>query len=122
MDAQRGEVFSSLYRGGERLEGPSAERPAVTLVRWAAMVGDAHIRWAGDGAVAYAGDIARTFPRAEILGDGAPLAPAIAAIAVEAAARHEAVPPDAVRPIYVRRSDVELARDRAAAGTAGKTP
>lgn len=43
-----------------------------------------------------------------------PLAPAIAAIAAREEAAGLAVAPEAVRPLYVRRPDVELARERKA--------
>jgi tRNA A37 threonylcarbamoyladenosine modification protein TsaB len=69
----------------------------------------------GDGAAKHAAVIAGAMPLASILPDLPPLAQAIAELAEAAAARNEAVPPDAIRPIYVRRSDVELARDRRAA-------
>jgi hypothetical protein len=47
-----------------------------------------------------------------IFGDPPPLAPVIAEIA--AAEPSQAVRPHAIVPLYVRRPDAELARDRAA--------
>jgi len=41
-----------------------------------------------------------------------PLAPAIALIAGRKASRGEGTLPHAIRPLYVRRPDAELARDR----------
>lgn len=116
MDAQRGEVFSALYRGGELVDPPAAQKPGITLARWSLMLPQGDIMFfVGDGALAYTAEITAAFPFAVILPDVPPLAPAVAQLAAEAAARNEAVPPDTIRPIYVRRSDVELARDRLAA-------
>jgi tRNA threonylcarbamoyladenosine biosynthesis protein TsaB len=112
VDAQRSEVFSALYRGGELVEGPAAERPGITLARWAGVVAAEEVVFVGDGALTYAGAIADAFPHASIVTEVPPLAPAIARIAAEAALRHDTLAPDAIRPIYVRRPDVELARDR----------
>ena len=42
------------------------------------------------------------------------LAPTIALLAEAQARRQESVVPDAIRPLYVRRPDAELARDRKA--------
>jgi tRNA A37 threonylcarbamoyladenosine modification protein TsaB len=72
------------------------------------------ITFVGDGALRYTAAIAGAMPRALIQPDVPPLAPAIAALAEASAARDGALPPDAIRPIYVRRSDAELARDRRA--------
>jgi tRNA A37 threonylcarbamoyladenosine modification protein TsaB len=51
-------------------------------------------------------------PGARVLESVPPLAPAIAAIAQRRAEQGLAVPPHAVKPVYVRRPDAELARDR----------
>ena len=69
------------------------------------------IFFAGDGAVRYREVIAAA------LGDGAEIQARPAPLAGEAgriAAAHpeRAVPPDAIVPIYVRRPDAEIARDR----------
>jgi hypothetical protein len=44
-----------------------------------------------------------------------PLAPAVARLAEVRVQEHGVSSPDAIRPIYIRRSDVELARERKAA-------
>jgi tRNA A37 threonylcarbamoyladenosine modification protein TsaB len=67
----------------------------------------------GDGALANADLIARAMPHATILPEVPPLAPAIAALAQQSAAGSPPMAPDAIRPLYVRRPDAELARDRA---------
>jgi tRNA threonylcarbamoyladenosine biosynthesis protein TsaB len=113
MDAQRGEVFSALYRGDEVLDGPSVEAPADALARWKVQaVGP--ITFVGDGALVYGDIIARVVPNARVLSDVPPLAPFIAMLAQRQAAATGAPPPDAIRPIYVRRPDAELARARSA--------
>jgi tRNA threonylcarbamoyladenosine biosynthesis protein TsaB len=125
MDAGRGEVFSALYRGGELLDGPLAEKPADALTRWATYKepGSDPGCFVGEGAVMYAELIHRAMPGAAVLSEVPALAPAIAAMAEVQARRHEALPPDAIRPIYVRRPDVELARDaRSARHQAPGTP
>ncbi len=117
MDARRRDVFSALYRIADapdfaperlaELEPPSVGDPAVTLARWDAM--DASpVVFAGDGALAYATMVAG---RGRVL-----LAPALAAAvglaAVHSAQRGHDVEPGGVQPLYVRRPDAELARDR----------
>jgi tRNA threonylcarbamoyladenosine biosynthesis protein TsaB len=115
LDAQRGEVFSALYRGDELIDGPSVGKPDDALARWTATLNlKDDVTFVGDGALTYAQVILGVLPNASILPNVPPLAPAIARLAEEAAARHEAVSPDAIRPIYVRRPDAELARDRRA--------
>ena len=113
MDAQRGEVFSALYAGnGALLDGPSVGKPTETLDRWRVSSQTRPIVLAGEGAVAYAGLIHEAIPDGRLLSEVPMLAPSIARLA-EAAAREGApLLPDIIRPIYVRRSDAELARDR----------
>ena len=117
MDAQRGEVFAALYdSAGRELVAPLAGRPADVLERWAA--GEPAIALAdidlffGDGAVRYEAAI-RAAAGARVGVAGAPpLAGTVARLAF--AQRQRAVPPHAIVPIYVRRPDAELARDRRA--------
>ena len=111
MDAQRGEVFSALYRGDEALDGPSVEAPADVLARWKGQAA-APITLVGDGALVYGDTVARVVPNATVLADVPPLAPSIAVLAQMQAAAKGAPPPGAIRPIYVRRPDAELARAR----------
>ena len=111
MDAQRGEVFSAAYDGGRIIEPPVVEKPAELLARWATGGRD-WLRFIGDGAVAYKELIARAFPRARVDPLVPPLAPSIARLALGEWRSNGPSRPDAIRPIYVRRSDAELARDR----------
>ncbi len=110
IDAWRGEVFAALYEGGLEVEPPTVESPARLLARY----GGAPALFTGDGAARYASDIARA------CGDAArftvPVVPMLAGTMAQLAATvlsQGARPlPHAVRPLYVRRSDAELARDR----------
>jgi len=114
IDAHRGEVFAALYAADARTEirAASSLPPAETLDSWnEAIEGDTAIHFVGDGATKYRGIIeARLGPRGLVRDDVPLLAGAIARIA--AAEPDRAVRPHAVVPLYVRRSDAELARDR----------
>lgn len=114
IDAHRGEVFAALYAADARTEirAASSLPPAETLDSWnEAIERDTAIHFVGDGATKYRGIIeARLGPRGLVRDDVPLLAGAIARIA--AAEPGRAVRPHAVVPLYVRRSDAELARDR----------
>ena len=113
MDAQRGQVFSALYSGDRVLEGPTVEKPVDILARPELVEGRGRPRvFAGNGALEYITMIQQAFPESHVVRDLPPLAPSIARLAVELLRKHGPVAPDAIRPIYVRRSDAELARDR----------
>lgn len=114
MDAQRGEVFAMLLDAttGRTLESPLAGDPAAVLLAWrahlegraAVFIGDATSRDAALITAAGAGHwTTRTPP---------PLAPALARLAGVRAARGEAGLPHQLTPIYVRRPDVEIERER----------
>jgi tRNA threonylcarbamoyladenosine biosynthesis protein TsaB len=114
IDAQRGEVFASLYDGtGTRLlAGPSSLPPVPTLDAWTSALPDVAPVFIGDGAIRHEAVIRERFgPGARIL-PTPPLAGIIGRLA--AAAPDRAVLPHAVVPIYIRRPDVELARSRRA--------
>lgn len=116
MDGHRNEVFAAMYRhrppeGGshERIEADVAGRPEAVLDAWK-LPDAAAVTFVGDGAVRYRALLEeRLGVRARIV-DPPPLAPVIAHIAFEQP--HRAVGPDAIVPVYVRRPDAELARDR----------
>jgi tRNA threonylcarbamoyladenosine biosynthesis protein TsaB len=113
IDAQRGEVFASLSTpaGDAVVEPATAAAPAATLAAWRASLGTRPVRFTGDGAVRYRDLIAATLGGQAVVDD---LVPALAVPAGRLAARapERAVLPHAVVPIYVRRSDAELARER----------
>ena len=110
IDAWRGEVFAAVYEDGREVDTPTVARPDDLLAR---LKGDATM-FTGDGAALYQADIRST------LGDAArftdPVAPLLAGVIANLADGRfragERPPPHAIRPIYVRRSDAELARDR----------
>lgn len=121
LDANRGEVYGALYamRGEPRLlMPPQVGTPALLAREMADLIGPAHAGFAGDGAHRYhhafetlgIGD-ARLLPMR-------PIAPHLAKLAAARAA--EAVLPHAVVPVYVRRTDAEIARDRAASSDPGR--
>jgi tRNA threonylcarbamoyladenosine biosynthesis protein TsaB len=120
IDAQRGEVFSALYRVGpaplftpERLvelETPAVAAPLATMSAWSRH----DLRsttFAGDGAVRYAPALEAD---GAIMRVAAPalLAGAVGCMASVCAARGLTTAPDAVRPLYIRRPDAELHRQR----------
>lgn len=118
LDAHRHDVFSALYRVGAaggsglppltEIEGPSVGSASSALARWRALGIGMPARFAGDGATMYAADIARDEPAAEIR----PLPLLGGVLGRLAIARaSSASAPASVRPLYVRRPDVEVVRD-----------
>ena len=120
MDAQRRDVFSALYRVSAsqvfdrdralEIDPPSVGHPSDVIARWQAM-GDAPIVFAGDGAILHAPAIGAGFAGADVLAPPA-LAGAIGRLAVAQERAGLTVDPGAVRPLYVRRPDAELERER----------
>ncbi len=121
MDAQRGEVYSALYRVADapafdaarlvELDPAAVASPEQTLARWAPIAELAGAAFTGGGAARYTELVRSRISGARLVG-APPLGAAIGRIALRRAA--EAANPAAVRPLYVRRPDAELARDRAA--------
>ena len=124
MDAQRGQVFSAVYRNGEIREEPAVDTADATLSRWSRR-GTVPAVFAGDGALVYRPVIVRELPHAQVIQELPPLAPGVARLAETRIAAHELATPDAVRPIYIRKSDAELARarmnDRGLSAPAGRS-
>jgi tRNA threonylcarbamoyladenosine biosynthesis protein TsaB len=116
MDAARGEVFSARYRDAGVIDGPSVEMPVDVLARWSASNGDRRhaIVFVGEGAILYRDLIQAALPAALVEPEVPMLAPTIALLADAQARQQGSVAPDAIRPLYVRRPDAELARDRKA--------
>ena len=112
IDAHRGEVFATLYDAhGRVLHEPASLAPDATLDAWATALAGRAVTFAGDGAIRYRQVIEdRLRGAADIPAAVPPLAGAIGRIAAREAVR--AVAPHAIVPLYVRRSDAELARDR----------
>lgn len=109
IDARRGEVFGALYSAaGEELWEPFVSDPAALAARLAGH--DRPVVAAGDGSLRFRGEL-----------EAAGVAVAAAGEAAHRLrARHicrlasgiEGGPPEAVEPIYLRRPDAELWRER----------
>ena len=110
MDGQRGEVFAVLYEpDGREAAPPVAGAPQTVLANWRIPAGRP-IVFTGDGAIRYSALIASALGSRARTVAAPPLAPTIARIA--SVERHRAVAPHEIAPIYVRRPDAELARER----------
>ena len=118
MDAHRRDVFTALYDVTTpasdttpavlaEVEGPSASAPADTAQRWTDLGMPAAI--AGDGAALYR----HLIPEAVLVVPHGQLAGALGRIAGQLHAAGQSMPPAGVQPLYVRRPDVEVARDAA---------
>ncbi|HET7620229.1 MAG TPA: tRNA (adenosine(37)-N6)-threonylcarbamoyltransferase complex dimerization subunit type 1 TsaB [Vicinamibacterales bacterium] len=113
MDARRGEVFATLFAPDARttLHPATSLSPGATLDAWRQTLARAgRVTFVGDGAVKYAAVIAGAAGIDADVRAVPLLAGAIAAIAAEDEGR--AVPPHALVPLYVRRPDAEIARER----------
>jgi tRNA threonylcarbamoyladenosine biosynthesis protein TsaB len=120
VDGQRGEVFYAAWvrRPGQTFAadapviGPAVGRPEELLAALGTTGAAFPLRFIGDGAVRYR-DVWTTLPSSVVVDPMPPLA--------ELAARLAATRPDRagrphdLRPIYLRRPDAELARERARA-------
>ena len=130
MNAHRGEVFAALYEvpqagaqgaaGGDgaaaltEVAGPVAGPPDVVLGDWRERLGSDGRRLAviGDAVAPVREQLQQALNCAGLLTPRVPpLAPIAARIAAAAAGR-DARSPHAVRPVYVRRPDAVLARER----------
>jgi tRNA threonylcarbamoyladenosine biosynthesis protein TsaB len=114
MDAQRGEVFAQLFAADGRTSRAPAQSatPERVLDSWRDAAAGAAVTFIGDGAVRYRDAIAASAgPSARIV-EPPPLAAIVGRMA--AADPGRAVRPHAVMPIYIRKPDAELARDRRA--------
>jgi tRNA threonylcarbamoyladenosine biosynthesis protein TsaB len=120
VDAHRGEVFATLYAPDSRtvLAPAAALAPHATLDAWRGLLAPltrdrGRVRFVGDGAVRYRDVILDRLGAQARIDESAPmLAAACGLIAAEEPDR--AVRPHALVPLYVRRPDVELARERRA--------
>lgn len=126
LDGQRREIFAALYairrvpdadgNPGPPVAGllmpPQVGPPALIAAEIADLIGDAHAGFAGDGAERYRDVIDALGLRETRIFPIQPIAPAVARLAW--LRRDTAVAPHAIVPVYVRRPDAELARERAA--------
>jgi tRNA threonylcarbamoyladenosine biosynthesis protein TsaB len=117
MDAFRREVFSGLYRVTnpviyskdrlEEIEGPVVAPAESTLARWLGLGYQPDV-WIGDGAAVYSTVIAGLGE----LRPTVPIAAAIGRLAISRSRAHGTIDPAAIQPLYVRRPDAEVARER----------
>jgi tRNA threonylcarbamoyladenosine biosynthesis protein TsaB len=124
MDAHRRDVFSALYRVASgpvfhsgrmvEVEGPQVNDPERTLERWAAVVRQP-VTFIGDGAERWAEAIRGSQSAARIVAHPL-LAGAIGRLAAQAEPGSR-MDPAGVRPLYVRRPDAEIERERRALTT-----
>ncbi|MEQ1760543.1 MAG: tRNA (adenosine(37)-N6)-threonylcarbamoyltransferase complex dimerization subunit type 1 TsaB [Vicinamibacterales bacterium] len=108
VDAWRGEVYASRYQNGMAIASPVVSHPDDLLRDI-------------DSATTFVGDATQTYREAiaQALGSRAsfhePASPALAAtigrLALEEAGRGHLPTPHAIRPLYVRRPEVELTRE-----------
>jgi tRNA threonylcarbamoyladenosine biosynthesis protein TsaB len=120
IDAQRGDVYAALYRvadappfAPERLttiSEPVVGDPAEIASTWIQRCTTPAV-CVGNGAIRYESVVGECLKATRV--GGAPLlAGAIGRLAIVRAERGEAVHPAAIQPLYVRRPDAEIDRDR----------
>ena len=117
MDAHRGEVFGAVYRAGQdeavtECYPPVVGSSAALLEEWVPVLEHSPVLFVGNAVERSRGEIADRLG-AEVRLDPSmpPLAPTVAALA-RAKGSDGVLLPYAIRPVYVRRPDAELARDR----------
>jgi tRNA threonylcarbamoyladenosine biosynthesis protein TsaB len=126
IDAWRGEVYGALYATSatsrafaeasagrkdvalREIGEPAVGPPADLISRGATSIAVASTVFIGDGAVKYRSAI----PLGRVVEPTPLLAGAVAQLAYARAQQGEAPPPHAIRPLYVRRPDAELAREK----------
>lgn len=120
VDAWRGEVFAAVHDGSGPVGEPTVASPEAVLADLDASTAtsDTPTFFIGDGVALHRATIGqRLGARAHIVEPVTPaLAPAIAALAADAANAGHRPPPHAIRALYVRRPDAELVRARAQHG------
>jgi tRNA threonylcarbamoyladenosine biosynthesis protein TsaB len=114
VDAWRGDVYAALFEDGQQVGEPVVARPSALLDALAPRGFANDVLFIGDGAETYRDVIVSRLGHAARIADPAVplLAGIIAMLATIEYKNGHRPPPHAVRPIYVRRSDAELARDR----------
>lgn len=113
MDGRRRDVFAALYdrAGAACLAGPRAGSAAEILEAWGPRLAEGPVDVVGDGVPATRAALARRLgAQAVLVEHPPPLAPIVARIAFER--REQGSAPHAVQPLYVRRPDAVIARER----------
>ena len=108
VDAWRGEVFAARYEHDAEVEPPTVDRPAALLARVSTPT-----LFIGDAIPVYSDLIRTALDDLALIAEPPtpPLAGTIAQIASNHAVSGVRPDPDAIRPLYIRRPDAELARD-----------
>ena len=114
MDAQRGDVFATLIdrKSAATIEVPAAASPQSLLAAWRVHLAGRHAIFIGDAAARDAELIAQAADGRWETRSPAPLAPQIALLGHRRALNGEAGSPHTLEPIYVRRPDAEIERER----------
>jgi tRNA threonylcarbamoyladenosine biosynthesis protein TsaB len=125
LDAFRGEVFTALYRVNPRglawrerlveVEAPAVGPPGPPAERWADTTAGSNCVVSGDPAGRSA--VSAALAGRAVFHDAGVLAEAVATLAAERVAAGEDTHPHALHPLYVRRPDAEIARERRLADT-----
>jgi ribosomal-protein-alanine N-acetyltransferase len=120
LDGQRGEVFLAAFEangaGHRQVVEPMAGMPEEAANRLRAEAEGRPVVLVGSGGLKYAAAFEASLPRVVIVPPAEPLAATAAEVAAGDPGR--AGPPHALRPVYVRRPDAVIARDRARRGSA----
>ena len=114
MDAQRGDVFATVIdrRSGATLETPAAASPSALIEAWRAHLENRRATFIGDAAARDAALIEQAGNGLWLAQTPSPLAPQIAIIGRRRALDGGSGPPHKLEPIYVRRPDAEIERER----------
>jgi tRNA threonylcarbamoyladenosine biosynthesis protein TsaB len=120
-DAHRGDVFTALYQIGSdpaftatrltEVDAPAVGDPASTLRRWGPLIDPEAMVFAGDGARQYGDLICAQRPAARII-EAPPLAGVIGLMAAVMATTGDTIEAAEIRPLYVRRPDAEVEREK----------
>jgi len=117
VDAWRGDVYAALFEDGQQIGEPIVAKPADLLddlARGKSAPYTNDVLFIGDGAETYRDLIVSRLGHVARMAD--PVVPLLAAVIAMLATieykNGQRPPPHAIRPIYVRRSDAELARGR----------
>jgi tRNA A37 threonylcarbamoyladenosine modification protein TsaB len=92
------------------IEGPTVASPGDMLARWSPHL-DGQALFIGDGAMKYRDEIEGAAPAAHVAAPP-PLAAIIGRLALAHAVRGETVDPAGIQPLYVRRPDAEIDREK----------